>query len=126
MKYIEIAGSEMIVMPLTQYEETLPSFEGKVRRRYRKCVELAKMTPFTLPQHASSTEQYATAAKRKFRTQFKTKPPGDTRISWKRCFSTPESCSRALLGGTIHAVAFMGRTQLSLEHLQGSQGSAHR
>jgi len=33
MKYFENAGSEIIVMPLTHYDETLPSFEGKDRRR---------------------------------------------------------------------------------------------
>jgi hypothetical protein len=29
MKYVENAGSEIIEMPLTQYDETMPSFEGK-------------------------------------------------------------------------------------------------
>ena len=29
MKCFENAGSEIIVMPLTQYDETFPSFEGK-------------------------------------------------------------------------------------------------
>jgi hypothetical protein len=29
MKCFENAGCEIIVMPLTQYDETLPSFEGR-------------------------------------------------------------------------------------------------
>jgi len=75
-------------------------------------VELAKMAPFTLPQQASSTEQSATAAKRKFRTQFKTKPPGDKRISWKRCFSPPRGLQQGIARWTDTCSAICGKNTI--------------